>query len=238
MNGTLQQVNKLTTEIKTHCDELSHDMDIVLCPSHVFIPQVAKNIAGTKILLGAQNCFAAKEGAYTGEISPYMLKEFACKYVIIGHSERRQLFKEDNELVARKFSVVYDAGLLPILCIGETKEQRERGETLEVVRQQLYAVLDKIDTSVFNTAIIAYEPVWAIGTGLSATPKQAQEVHGYIRALVAADVRILYGGSVKAENASEIFKQPDIDGGLIGGASLNADEFVKICRHAATKVMV
>jgi triosephosphate isomerase len=168
-----------------------------------------------------------------------MLKDVGCKYVIVGHSERRTIFREDDALVARKFLAVQSQGLIPILCVGETLEEREKAQTMQVVSRQLQAVLDVAAPGAFQQAVVAYEPVWAIGTGKNATPGQAQEVHAHIRAEVAArdakiaaGLRVLYGGSVKAGNAKEIFGMPDVDGGLIGGASLKADEFLKICAAA------
>jgi triosephosphate isomerase len=194
--------------------------------------------------MAAQNCHFATSGAYTGEISPHMVREFGCKYVILGHSERRQLFAETNELIAKKFHAAYEAGVKPILCIGEKLAERESRQTLQVIDQQLDEVINLVGVQIFAEAIIAYEPVWAIGTGVSATPTQAEEVHSYIRtklakhsATIAAQTRILYGGSVTAKNGEELFNQPNIDGGLIGGASLKADEFIAICRYAETKVM-
>jgi triosephosphate isomerase len=191
--------------------------------------------------LGAQSVCAEQVGAFTGEASAAMLKDVGCKYVIVGHSERRAIYKEDDALVARKFLAAQSQGLIPILCVGETLEERERGQTMQVVSRQLTAVLDLAGVAALRAAVIAYEPVWAIGTGKNATPQQAQEVHAHIRtavaardAKIAADVRILYGGSVKAANARELFAMPDVDGGLVGGASLKADEFLKICAAAQT----
>src|SRR4029434_6742495 len=180
-------------------------------------------------------------GAFTGEVCSAMLKDVGCTYVIVGHSERRTIYREDDALVARKFLAAQAQGLIPILCVGETLEERERGQTMQVVSRQLTAVLDLAGAAALRAAVIAYEPVWAIGTGKNATPQQAQEVHAYIRsavaardAKIAADVRILYGGSVKAANARELFAMPDVDGGLVGGASLVAEKFVAICRAAVT----
>lgn len=233
-------------------------MDIVLCPPAILIPLIAKELgngdsdyryngAGSRcivnanILVGGQNCYCQSEGAYTGEISPQMLKDFSCQYVIIGHSERRQLFAESDALIAKKFAAAYAAGVKPILCVGELQQERENGETLQVIERQLNAVLSCNLVRCFVDAVIAYEPVWAIGTGLTASPQQAQEVHAFIRGLmarldveIASKVRIIYGGSVKASNAAELFAQPDIDGGLIGGASLKADEFLAICSSAVS----
>jgi len=213
--------------------------DIVVCPPFVYLWEVARLLKASSIGLGAQSVCAEQVGAFTGESSAAMLKDVGCKYVIVGHSERRAIYKEDDALVARKFLATQSQGLIPILCVGETLEERERSQTMQVVARQLTAVLDLAGVTALRAAVIAYEPVWAIGTGKNATPEQAQEVHAYIRAAIAArdakiaaDVRILYGGSVKAANARELFAMPDVDGGLVGGASLKADEFLKICAAA------
>ena len=213
--------------------------DIVVCPPFVYLWEVARLLKASSIGLGAQSVCAEQVGAFTGESSAAMLKDVGCKYVIVGHSERRAIYKEDDALVARKFLATQSQGLIPILCVGETLEERERSQTMQVVSRQLTAVLDLAGVAALRTAVIAYEPVWAIGTGKNATPEQAQEVHAHIRtaiagrdAKIAADVRILYGGSVKAANARELFAMPDVDGGLVGGASLKADEFLKICASA------
>ena len=214
-------------------------VDIVVCPPFVYLWEVARLLKSSSNAVGAQSVCAEQVGAFTGEASAAMLKDIGCKYVIVGHSERRAIYKEDDALVARKFLAAQSQGLIPILCVGETLEERERSQTTQVVSRQLTAVLDLAGVAALRTAVIAYEPVWAIGTGKNATPEQAQEVHAHIRAAIAArdakiaaDVRILYGGSVKAANARELFAMPDVDGGLIGGASLKADEFLKICASA------
>jgi triosephosphate isomerase (TIM) len=213
--------------------------EIAVCPPFVYLWEVARLLKSSSIALGAQSVCAEAVGAFTGEVSAGMLKDVGCKYVIVGHSERRALYKEDDELVARKFLAAQSQALLPILCVGETLDERERGQTTQVVSRQLRAVLDLAGVAAMRTSVIAYEPVWAIGTGKNATPAQAQEVHAHIRAEVAArdakiaaDLRVLYGGSVKAANARELFAMPDVDGGLVGGASLKADEFLKICAAA------
>ena len=215
--------------------------DIAVCPPFVYLWEVGRLLKASSIALGAQSVCAEQVGAFTGEASAAMLKDVGCQYVIVGHSERRAIYKEDDALVARKFLAAQSQGLLPILCVGETLEERERGQTMQVVSRQLTAVLDLAGVAALRTAVIAYEPVWAIGTGKNATPEQAQEVHAHIRnasaardAKIAAGVRILYGGSVKAANARELFAMPDVDGGLVGGASLKADEFLKICAAAQT----
>jgi triosephosphate isomerase len=214
-------------------------VEIAVCPPFVYLWETARLLKSSSIALGAQSVCAEALGAFTGEVSAGMLKDVGCRYVIVGHSERRAIYKEDDALVARKFLAAQSQGLIPVLCVGETLEERERGQTMQVVSRQLTAVLDLAGAAALQAAVIAYEPVWAIGTGKNATPAQAQEVHAYIRtaiagrdAKIAADVRILYGGSVKAANAHELFAMPDVDGGLVGGASLKADEFLKICASA------
>ena len=210
--------------------------EIAVCPPFVYLWEAARVLKSSAIALGAQSVCAEAVGAFTGEVSASMLKDVGCTYVIVGHSERRAIYREDDALVARKFIATQSQGLTPILCVGETLEERERGETTRVVSRQLGAVLDVAGAQSLANAVVAYEPVWAIGTGKTATPEQAQDVHAHIRAeigrsdaKIAAALRVLYGGSVKAANAREIFAMPDVDGGLIGGASLKADEFMKIC---------
>jgi triosephosphate isomerase len=211
-------------------------VDIAVCPPQVYLWEVGRLLKASTIALGAQSVCAESIGAFTGEVCAAMLKDVGCTYVIVGHSERRTIYREDDALVARKFLAAQAQGLIPILCVGETLEEREKALTMQVVSRQLGAVLDVAGANALQHAVLAYEPVWAIGTGKNATPAQAQEVHAHIRAEVArrdakiaADLRVLYGGSVKAANAKEIFAMPDVDGGLIGGASLKADEFLKIC---------
>ena len=194
-----------------------------VCPPFPYLAQVAERLRGTAVALGAQNASEHASGAYTGEVSVAMLAEFGCRYVIVGHSERRQLYGETDAQVAAKFAAVRSGGLMPILCVGETLAEREAGRTEEVVARQLGAVK-------FERGVLAYEPVWAIGTGRNATPEQAQEVHAFLRNRVPADTPILYGGSVKPQNAAAIFAMPDVDGGLIGGASLVAADFLAILR--------
>lgn len=213
--------------------------EIVVCPPFVYLWEVGRLLKSSSIALGAQSVCAESVGAFTGESSAAMLKDVGCKYVIVGHSERRALYEEDDELVARKFLAARSQALIPILCVGETLDERERGRTTQVVSRQLGAVIELAGVAAMAASVIAYEPVWAIGTGKNATPAQAQEVHAHIRAEVAArdakiaaDLRVLYGGSVKAANARELFAMADVDGGLVGGASLKADEFLKICAAA------
>jgi triosephosphate isomerase len=214
-------------------------VDVLVCPPFVYLPEVGRLLKDTDIELGAQTLCAEPGGAFTGEVSGSMLRDVGCRYVLVGHSERRQLFGEHDALVARKFVAAQAAGLVPVLCVGETLEEREQNRTAEVVARQLDAVLAVCGVAALRSAVIAYEPVWAIGTGRNATPEQAQDVHATIRARVealdakiAGEVRILYGGSVKASNARELFAMADIDGGLVGGASLKADEFAQICAAA------
>jgi triosephosphate isomerase (TIM) len=213
--------------------------EVVVCPPYVYLPQVAGLIGGLPVALGAQNVSDQDAGAFTGEVSGEMLADVGCRYVIVGHSERRSLYAEDDAFTARKFAAARRHGLKPILCVGELLEERESGVTEQVVARQLDAVMDLEGVAALSDAVVAYEPVWAIGTGRTATPEQAQAVHAFIRArvaerdaAVAEGLRILYGGSVKADNAAELFSQPDIDGGLIGGASLKAADFMAICRAA------
>ena len=206
-------------------------VECAVCPPFPYLQQVSERLRGSSIAWGAQNVSEHPQGAYTGEVAAAMIKEFGCRYVIVGHSERRQLFGESDAQVAAKFAAVHAAGLAPILCVGETLAEREAGRTEEVVARQLDAVLKKDN---FGKAVLAYEPVWAIGTGRNATPEQAQEVHQFLRARLSPDVRILYGGSVKPQNAAEIFRMRDVDGGLIGGASLVAQDFIDIVKAART----
>jgi triosephosphate isomerase (TIM) len=213
--------------------------EVLVCPPGVYLWEVGRLLKDTDIALGAQSVCAEPLGAFTGEVSAAMLKDVGCRYVLVGHSERRQIYGEGDALVARKFMAAQSQGLVPVLCVGETLEEREGDRTAPVVARQLDAVLSVSGVRALATAVVAYEPVWAIGTGRTASPEQAQEVHAMIRgkvaaldATIAASVRILYGGSVKASNARELFAMPDIDGGLVGGASLKADEFAQICAAA------
>ncbi len=213
--------------------------EILLCPPFPYLMETGRLLKDSGVALGAQSVCAESQGAFTGEVSAAMLKDVGCRYVLVGHSERRQLFGERDALVARKFVAAQAQSLVPVLCVGETLEEREGDQTTGVVSRQLEAVLAVSGVQALAKAVIAYEPVWAIGTGRTASPEQAQEVHAMIRAKVAerdatigGSVRILYGGSVKASNAQELFAMPDIDGGLVGGASLKADEFARICAGA------
>jgi triosephosphate isomerase len=214
-------------------------IDCILCPPFVYLHEISRLLRDGPLRLGAQDLCAEPSGAHTGEVSGAMLKDVGCGYVLVGHSERRAIYGEDDRLVARKFVAAQAVGLTPILCVGEQLAEREEGRTQEVVQRQLDAVLAIVDVAALARAAVAYEPVWAIGTGRTATPEQAQLVHHFIRARIgardakiAAALPILYGGSVKAGNAAELFAMPDVDGGLIGGASLKAEEFLAICRAA------
>jgi triosephosphate isomerase (TIM) len=236
MNGTSVSSRALLHAIVDHAGRDGSGGDIGVCVPYIFIPEARRIVDGSRVLLGAQNVADQPSGAYTGEISAQMLKEYECRLAIVGHSERRLHYGESNELVASRFKQAVDGGLTPILCVGETSDQRERNETFATIIAQLDAVLGVSGIQYFKNAIVAYEPVWAIGTGKTATSDQAQEVHRLIRNNIAgidqtiADaLPILYGGSVKPENAAELFAMPDIDGGLIGGASLNAESFLAIC---------
>jgi triosephosphate isomerase len=207
-------------------------VECVVCVPFPYLAQAAERLKGTAIAWGAQNLSEHAQGAYTGEVSAAMLADLGCRYVLVGHSERRQIYGETDAVAAAKFAAAQGAGLRPIFCIGETLAERDAGRTEEVVARQLDAVLGR---SKFGDAVLAYEPVWAIGTGRTATPEQAQAVHAFLRKRVGESTRILYGGSVKAQNAAAIFSMPDVDGGLIGGASLVAADFLAICAAARTK---
>ena len=239
MNGSRADAAALVAGILNGVGRLG-PVEIALCPPFILIPLVAEAVrASGRIAWGGQNLDTHAAGAYTGEISGAMLRDFGCTYVIVGHSERRAYYGDTDAVVAEKFRAAQTAGLVPILCVGETLAEREGEQTQAVVDRQLTAVVTQCGIKAFQQAVIAYEPVWAIGTGRTATPAQAQEVHAFIRAKlkaqnpgVADGIRLLYGGSVKGDNAAELFAQADIDGGLIGGASLKADDFLAICRAA------
>jgi triosephosphate isomerase len=236
MNGNLAENDKLLTTISTSYDS-SNGIEIVVCPPSIYMDQVSRQLSQGKIKLGAQNVSAYKSGAFTGEVSTTMLHDFSCSYVLLGHSERRSLNHESDVEIADKFSAVVQAGITPVLCVGETLFQRLSEETFAVIADQISKVVEQVGIKAFEHAVIAYEPVWAIGTGETATPEQAQIVHALIRrqlaeydVTIANNIRIIYGGSVNANNAHSLFKQNDIDGGLVGGASLNADAFINICQ--------
>ncbi|MNB71399.1 Bifunctional PGK/TIM [compost metagenome] len=238
MNGSNSANAQLLSALLAAISDFSR-VDVAVCPSYPYLAQVAELLANTSVDLGAQNVCQIETGAYTGEVGAGMLQDLGCRFVLVGHSERRAFFGESDSLVAEKFDAVLNAGLVPVLCVGETLEQRRIGITQAVVAGQLQAVLQRVGIERLATGVIAYEPVWAIGTGETATPEQAQEVHQHIRSLlaeldplVAGSISILYGGSVKPDNAEELFAQQDIDGGLVGGASLDAVSFAAICRAA------
>ena len=219
----------------------SDSVELLICPPFPYLAAMAAKLSGTGVALGAQNVSQHQAGAYTGETAPSMLSDVGCTYVLVGHSERRAIMGESSEMVAAKFQAAQDAGLIAVLCVGETQQQREAKQTEAVVDEQLNAVIDGSGIQAFSNAVIAYEPVWAIGTGLTATPEQAQDVHRHIREVLAARdqdvadaIRILYGGSVKGDNAAGLFSKPDIDGGLIGGASLKSADFLAIAEAAAS----
>ncbi|MEG0862265.1 MAG: triose-phosphate isomerase [Pseudomonas sp.] len=238
MHGTRASVAELIKDLSNQA--LPSGVEVAVFPPSLYINQVIDGLQGKSITVGAQNsAVEPAQGALTGEIAPSQLVDAGCGLVLIGHSERRQIIGENDEVLKRKFAAAQACGLKPVLCVGETLEEREAGKTLEIVGRQLGSIIEAFGVDTFTQAVIAYEPVWAIGTGLTASPQQAQDVHAAIRAQLAAEnaevaknVRLLYGGSVKAANAAELFGMPDIDGGLIGGASLNADEFGAICRAA------
>lgn len=237
MHGSPESINQLMDAL-TEQDLEALTCEVLVCPPALFIEQV-KRLTNDKIKVGAQNISEHHKGAFTGEVAPDMIKSLGCQHAIVGHSERRQLFHETNEQVAQKVKALLDCQLTPILCVGETLQQRDAEQTMTVVIAQLNAVLEVVGIDAFEQLVIAYEPVWAIGTGKTASSEQAQQVHAEVRQWlsshsedVASKVRILYGGSVKSENAAELFGQKDIDGGLIGGASLKADDFYQICKSA------
>lgn len=242
MNGSVESVRELLSGLKAGIGDIAK-CEVAVCPPYVFIPMVQAELSGTAIPWGSQNLSTEQSGAFTGEVSGSMLTDFGCTYAIVGHSERRTLYGEDDALVARKYAVARAAGLKPILCVGETLEEREKGITEEVVARQLDAVIDLEGVAALADGVVAYEPVWAIGTGMTATPEQAQDVHAFIRnrvaqhdSGVAANLRILYGGSMKPGNAPELMAKADIDGGLIGGAALQAEDFFGICKAADASV--
>lgn len=242
MHKTIKEAIELSNGLKRELFKLdTQAVDVVLCPPFTALSEVAEVIAETGISLGGQNLYWLEEGAFTGEVSGGMLKEAGCSFVIIGHSERRQFFGEDNESVNKKIKAALAIGLTPIVCIGEKLEEREAGKTLDIISDHLSGALSGLPAEEVLKIVIAYEPVWAIGTGKTATAQQAQEVHKYARELlhklynqeVASEVRIQYGGSVKPENIVELMRQPDVDGALVGGASLKVDSFSEIVKKAA-----
>ena len=237
MNLTGVQINALVNALSTQ--HLPARVDVLLLPAFPYLTQVKALLHGSPFKLGAQSLCAQESGAYTGEVAAEMLRDVGCDYVLVGHSERRALFAESDSVVAEKFARAVAGGLKPILCVGETLPERESGATFAVIKRQLDAVIDKCGIAAFENAVLAYEPVWAIGTGRTATPEQAQEVHAYLRSQIANHsaklaglIQILYGGSVKGSNAKELLSMADIDGALVGGASLKAADFQEIIAAA------
>ncbi len=240
MHGSGELARTLLAELIEELGGGVNGTDLVVCPPAPYLGMVGELMRGSELILGAQNAYSEQEGAFTGEISPRMLGEFSVRYVIAGHSERRRLFGESDELVARKFAAIQAEAMRPILCVGETLEEREQGRAMEVVAHQIGRVLEKTGVGGFERAVVAYEPVWAIGTGRTASPEQAQEMHEAIRNLIgeqdpaiAEALRIVYGGSVNDSNAGELFACADIDGALVGGASLKGPVFTRICNSVS-----
>ncbi|MCB1761410.1 MAG: triose-phosphate isomerase [Gammaproteobacteria bacterium] len=238
MNGSRASIEVLLSGLKSGVQAVKV-AEVAVCAPAVYLADVQSQLSGTAIAWGGQDLSTEASGAYTGEIAASMLNDFGCKYVIVGHSERRAYHGESDETVAKKYKAARAAGLVPILCVGETLEEREQGITEEVVARQLDAVIELEGVDALADGVVAYEPVWAIGTGKTATPEQAQDVHAFLRSrvaarseAVAAGLRILYGGSMKPGNAAELLAKADIDGGLIGGASLSSDDFLGICTAA------
>ena len=235
MHGQKAWIEGFMREFAPGLGPLDHG-EVVVCPPFVYLAQLQDALRQTRVRLGAQNVHSAEQGAFTGEVSASMLKEFGCSHVIVGHSERRTLFGESDAEVAARFAAAVRGGLVPLLCVGENAAERESGATEQRVRSQLDVVVERAGIAAFGTSVIAYEPVWAIGTGNTATPAQAQAVHAFIRSYlashdqdVAARTRILYGGSVRADNAARLAAEPDIDGALVGGASMAVKDFLAIC---------
>jgi triosephosphate isomerase (TIM) len=240
MNGTVKETRKLLFQLSVEWTPKCDDIQVAVCPPFTTLHMAKLDIEGTSLKLGAQNCYIGESGAFTGEISPAILVDIGCTFVIIGHSERRTIFGETDDLVSKKLRAALDAGLKPIVCIGESGDERDRNETESVLLRQIGRSLASINASDAANIIIAYEPIWAIGTGKTATPEQAQSAHELIRGdlrkkygSLADDMLILYGGSVKPDNASILFAEPDIDGGLVGGASLEANTFIAIVEAAS-----
>ena len=237
MNLTGVQITELVSKLSKQ--SIGLDMDVVLLPAFPYLSQVKMLLSGSKLKLGAQDLCAQAPGAFTGEVAAEMLHDVGCDYVLVGHSERRALFSESDRLISEKFARAVKCGLMPVLCVGETLPERDSGNAFSVIKRQLDAVIAHCGVAMFESAVIAYEPVWAIGTGRTATPEQAQEVHAYLRSQIAAHsakladlIQILYGGSVKGANAKELLSMADIDGALVGGASLKAADFQEIIAAA------
>ncbi len=241
MHGSRAGNSALLTDLELRV-KADWPIDVAVFPPFVYLPDTVRVLTDSSIAVGAQNVCAETAGAFTGEVAAAMLKDVGCSLVLVGHSERRAWYHEDDALIARKIIVALGTGLTPILCVGETLQEREAEKTEAVIARQIDAVLKTNGAPAFSRLIVAYEPVWAIGTGRTATPDQAQAVHQFIRGRIGAQdaniggqLRILYGGSVKAGNAADLFSMPDVDGGLVGGASLNAEEFAEICAAAAVR---
>jgi triosephosphate isomerase len=240
MNKTIPEAVGNIRELRSAISDLAGGVEILVCPAFTALFAVSNEIKGSNINIGAQNIFWEQKGAFTGEVSPAMLKDIGCSYVIIGHSERRQYFLESDEIVNKKIKTAIETGLIPILCVGETLEERKSGITFKVIEKQIKNGLASLRSEEVVLLVLAYEPVWAIGTGKIATPEQAQTAHVFIRKTcaemygseTAERMRILYGGSVNSANISELIRKPDIDGGLVGGASLGVDSFTKIIKNA------
>jgi triosephosphate isomerase len=245
MNGTSDRNQALLDEIMAHSTSFS-SVDVAIFPPAIYLQQVQAALAGSKLAWGTQNVSQFKEGAYTGEISAYMLRDFNCEYVLLGHSERRSMYAQIDldmrvldRILAEKYFIAVQAGLTPIICFGETPEEHALGQTEEIIGRMLDTVIEYRGVEHLAHTVLAYEPVWAIGTGRSATPEWAQDVHQFMRQRIAKHdkhiaetIRILYGGSINSDNAAPLFSQSDVDGGLVGGGSLNAEEFIKICQAA------
>ena len=239
MNGSREDARALVRGVCAGACGLPA-VDVGVCPPFVYVTDASAAIGDGRVCLGGQSCAAAERGAFTGEVSAYMLADVGCSFVLVGHSERRTLYGESDTDVAAKAGAALAAGLAPVVCVGETLEEREADRTESTVARQIDAVIDRLEAGALSRIVIAYEPVWAIGTGRTATPEQANAVHAFVRERIAARepevasaLRIIYGGSVKPENAASIFAEPDVDGGLIGGASLDVEDFIDICRAAA-----
>lgn len=238
MNTLPDEGENLVIEIVEKSKEVDAGVELIVCPPFTHLSSVLRRTRDTRVMVGAQNCFWETSGAYTGEISVAMLKEMGVSHVILGHSERREYFNESDEILLKKVRLVLDMGMTPVFCIGEKLEERERSNQFDVVKHQMANVIFKLSESEIKKVVIAYEPVWAIGTGRTATPEQAQKMHAFIREAITVSfskqvsdiIPILYGGSVKGSNAKEIFSMPDVDGGLIGGASLSSSEFIQIAK--------
>ena len=240
MNGSRASVTQLVERLVAGAADLPDQLDVAVFPTALHLPQVAQALQGSRLAFGVQNIHPAADGAFTGEISARMAQDFSCTMALAGHSERRSLFGESDQDVAAKVEQIGACGMSPVLCLGETLEERQQEQTLAVVEKQLAAVLDTVPRASLASLVIAYEPVWAIGTGLSASPQDVQQVHAFIRqqldaqdAQLALRAPILYGGSIKPDNAAALFAQADVDGGLVGGASLDADDFLAVCRALA-----